>query len=172
LEAARLAPSGSNSQPWRFKVVKDRETRLRLSEAAFNQKHVAEAPVVLVCCADLQGYLQGTVAGIQDLLRLNALEKHVFEVIEYRVNKLKKMDMEQRGAEISFNVAIAVEHIVLRAVELGLGTCWVRLADGQKIKELFNWGENISFVALLLLGYPAETPEARRRLSVDEILLD
>lgn len=172
LEAACLAPSGSNSQPWRFKVVKDRETKLKLVAAAFNQKHVAEAPVVLVCCADLQGYLDGTISGIQDLLNLNAIEKDVFEFIEYRTNKLKKIDIEQLGPEISFNVAIAVEHIVLRAVELGLGTCWVRLANGEKIKEIFKWGKNISFATLLLLGYPAEEPAARKRLSVDEVLLD
>ena len=172
LEAARLAPSGSNSQPWRFKVVKDRETKRRLAEAAFNQRHVAEAPVVIVCCADLQGYLDGVISGAQDLLQLKAMEKHIFEFIDYRTNKLKKVDIEQLGPEIGFNVAIAVEHIVLRAVELGLGTCWVRLADGKKIKEIFNWGKNISFVTLLLLGYPAEAPEARKRLSLDKILLD
>jgi nitroreductase len=100
------------------------------------------------------------------------MEKHIFEFIDYRTNKLKKVDIEQLGPEIGFNVAIAVEHIVLRAVELGLGTCWVRLADGKKIKEIFNWGKNISFVTLLLLGYPAEAPEARKRLSLDKLLLD
>ena len=172
LEAARLAPSGSNSQPWRFKVVKDRETKRRLAEAAFNQRHVAEAPVVIVCCADLPRYLDWVISGAQDLLKLKPMENHIFEFIDYRTNKLKKMDIEQLGPEIGFNVAIAVEHIVLRAVELGLGTCWVRLADGKKIKEIFNWGKNISFVTLLLLGYPAEAPEARKRLSLDKILLD
>ena len=161
LEAARLAPSGSNSQPWRFKVVKDRETKRRLAEAAFNQSHVAEAPVVIVCFADILGYLVGVISGAQDLILLKAMEKHIFEFIDYRTNKLKKVDIEQLGPEIGFNVAIAVEHMVLRAVELGLGTCWVRLADGKKIKEIFNWGKNISFVTLLLLGYPAEARSER-----------
>jgi len=48
LDAARMAPSGCNAQPWRFKVVKDKETKLRLAQAAYNQSFVAEAPVVLV----------------------------------------------------------------------------------------------------------------------------
>ncbi|MBN2072261.1 MAG: nitroreductase family protein [Candidatus Krumholzibacteriota bacterium] len=50
LEAARLAPSGKNGQPWRFIVVKDKETRSRLVPACKNQEFIAEAPVVIVAC--------------------------------------------------------------------------------------------------------------------------
>jgi len=52
LEAGRLAPSASNRQEWRFVVVTDGETRRALSEAANGQGFVAEAPVVLACCAE------------------------------------------------------------------------------------------------------------------------
>jgi len=48
LEAARLAPSAGNRQPWHFIVVKDPETRQRLGIASW----AAEAPVVIVGCAD------------------------------------------------------------------------------------------------------------------------
>ena len=54
LESARLAPSGTNSQPWRFVVVKDEDTKKKLQLAANNQRHVGAAPVVIVCCADLE----------------------------------------------------------------------------------------------------------------------
>ncbi len=47
LEAVRLAPSGSNRQPWRFVVVRDAETRRRLIPACAGQHHVGEAPVVV-----------------------------------------------------------------------------------------------------------------------------
>lgn len=47
LEAARLAPSGSNRQPWRFVVVRDAETRRRLVPACAGQPHVGQAPVVI-----------------------------------------------------------------------------------------------------------------------------
>ena len=57
LEAARLAPSAKNFQEWRFVVVRDRETRLRLVKAARGQKFVAEAPVVLACCAETDGHV-------------------------------------------------------------------------------------------------------------------
>ena len=51
LEAARLAPSGGNRQEMKFVVVKDEKTRKKLSEATGGQKHVAEAPVVIVAVA-------------------------------------------------------------------------------------------------------------------------
>ena len=51
LGAGRLAPSASNRQEWRFVVVQGSETRKRLADAACGQKFVAEAPVVIACCA-------------------------------------------------------------------------------------------------------------------------
>jgi nitroreductase len=50
LDAARLAPSGKNGQPWTFIVVKEEETRRRLVPACKNQAFVGEAPVVIVAC--------------------------------------------------------------------------------------------------------------------------
>jgi nitroreductase len=57
LEAARLAPSASNRQEWRFVVVRDPETRKRLVDAAHGQRFVGQAPVVLACCAETDGHL-------------------------------------------------------------------------------------------------------------------
>jgi len=56
LEAARLAPSASNRQEWRFVVVKDKKTRQELCAAAKGQKFVAEAPIVIACCAETNNH--------------------------------------------------------------------------------------------------------------------
>ena len=50
LDAARLAPSGKNGQPWTFIVVRDPETRRRLVDACKGQAFIAEAPVVIAAC--------------------------------------------------------------------------------------------------------------------------
>jgi nitroreductase len=50
LEAARLSPSASNRQDWKFIVVKNKETRKKLAKAAFGQSFIAEAPIVIVAC--------------------------------------------------------------------------------------------------------------------------
>jgi nitroreductase len=51
LEAARLSPSSSNRQEWKFIVVKNKETRKKLANAAFGQSFIGEAPVVIVACS-------------------------------------------------------------------------------------------------------------------------
>ncbi len=56
LDAARGAPSASNRQEWRFIVVRDEATRKKLSVAAKNQQFVAQAPVVIACCAVTDGH--------------------------------------------------------------------------------------------------------------------
>jgi nitroreductase len=50
LEAARLSPSASNRQDWKFIVVKNKETKRKLAKAAFGQSFIGEAPVVIVAC--------------------------------------------------------------------------------------------------------------------------
>lgn len=57
LEAARLAPSASNRQEWRFVVVKDKAARQKLIKAAKNQAFIAQAPVVIVCCAETDNHM-------------------------------------------------------------------------------------------------------------------
>jgi nitroreductase len=57
LEAARLAPSASNRQEWRFVVVRDSENRKKLAQAAYAQEFIGEAPVILVCCAETDGHV-------------------------------------------------------------------------------------------------------------------
>lgn len=54
LHAALLAPSAGNRQPWRFVVVRDPRLRKALADAAYGQEFVAEAPVVIVVCAEPQ----------------------------------------------------------------------------------------------------------------------
>ncbi len=57
LEAARLAPSASNRQEWRFIVVTDAAVRAKLVDMAHKQKFVGQAPVVIVACAVTDGHL-------------------------------------------------------------------------------------------------------------------
>ena len=172
LESARLAPSGCNAQPWRFKVVRDPGKRLLLAQAAHNQMFIAEAPVVIVCCADVQGYLDGSVSGIQDLGKIGAVEDNVVKVLLKGIAQMRTYTVEQLGDRIAANVAIAIEHMVLRALDFGLGTCWVRFLDAERIKKMFGWAENLLVVALLPVGYPAEAPAARKRLPPKALLID
>jgi nitroreductase len=86
--------------------------------------------------------------------------------------QMKIMNKEQLGAKIAFNIAIAVEHMVLRALDFGLGSCWVRLINEQMVKDIFGWDENIYVVSLLPVGYPDESPPPRKRLGIQDIIIE
>jgi len=69
------------------------------------------------------------------------------------------------------NVAIAVEHIVLKAVDLGLGSCWLGRFDRDKLKEYLALDESIYPVVLLLVGHPDQSPKVRPRFTLDKLVL-
>jgi nitroreductase len=92
--------------------------------------------------------------------------------IRRRTEELRRSPRAEIAARIAFNMGIAGEHIALRALDFGLGTCWVRALDEQKIRELFNWGENLFVAALMPVGYPAESPKPRPRRTLPEIILE
>ena len=135
LEAARLAPSGSNRQPWKFVVVKDRQTRQKLAQAAEGQTFVGKAPVVIAA-----------VATMPELVMICGVE-------EYPVD-----------------LAIAVDHLTLAAVDEGLGTCWIGAFSQEKVCDILKIPKSCRTVALLPLGFPKQPGRPKVRKSLDEIV--
>ena len=170
LESARLAPSGTNTQPWRFIIVKDNGTKKKLQEAAHNQRHVKSAPVIIVCCADLKAFKEFSER-VDELIESGALPERTREVfIPYLSKGMDTVTKDALMIAAAANVAIAVEHIVLQAVEIGLGTCWVRWYEDDKVKEILDIPEYVEVMALLPVGVPDEEPAPRPRLGLDKIV--
>lgn len=169
LEAARLAPSGTNRQPWRFKVLTGPE-RQKIKKAC-PQAFVTEAPVLMVCCIELQAFLKDNVTRrMRELVEGNAvLEEEVGEI--YRRPMPVTVDEVKMTASAFVDLGIAVEHMVLAATNAGLGSCWVRLMDPETVHEALSLPDSIVVGALLPLGFPAEDPPMRPRLSREEIIL-
>ena len=135
LEAARLSPSASNMQSWKFIVVHDSGKRKKLTEAAHSQMFVGQAPVILVAC--------GT-------------------------DPESKMTCGQ--PKHSVDLSIATAYMILEAHELGLGTCWLGKFDEKTVKEILGIPDSVRVVAMTPLGYPDESPEAKPRKTMDEIV--
>jgi len=172
LESARLAPSGTNTQPWRFVVIKDNDTKKKLQEAAHNQRHIGRAPVIIVCCADLKAFKEFPER-VDELIESGALPERTREVfIPYLSKGMDTVTKDALMVAAAANVAIAVEHIVLQAVEIGLGTCWVRWYEDDKVKEILGIPEHVEVMALLPVGVPDEEPSQRPRLSLDKIVFN
>ncbi len=170
LESARLAPSGTNTQPWRFIVIKDNDTKKKLQEAAHNQRHINRAPVIIVCCADLKAFKEFPER-VDELIESGALPERTREVfIPYLKKGMSTVTKDALMIAAAANVAIAVEHIVLQAVEIGLGTCWVRWYEDNKVKEILDIPDHVEVMALLPVGVPDEATSPRPRLSLDKIV--
>jgi len=68
------------------------------------------------------------------------------------------------------DLAIALEHIVLGAVELELGTCWIGAFNENEVNKILKIPQDKKIVALLTVGIPAESPAARPRKALEEIV--
>jgi nitroreductase len=177
LEAARLAPSGSNRQPWRFLVVTDPDERAKLRKICWDQAFIEQAPVVFVCCADLIAYSQlSRLKRAQEFIDSKVIEtlSGRFADPEFRAALLKMPDADLgllRPAAVA-NTYIAIEHMVLMATALGLGSCWVAAIGGEgEINDMFNLPKTLVVAAVLPVGYTDKVPPPRPRISLSEILL-
>lgn len=67
------------------------------------------------------------------------------------------------------DLAIAIDHMTLQAVEEGLGTCWVGSFYEEQVKAVLNIPDGIKVVELLALGYPKDRSKSKNRLPLDKI---
>ncbi len=178
LEAARLAPSGSNRQPWRFLVVRDKEIKKELRRICLEQRFVEEAPVVIACFADLEAYSkEARRRRRREFVRFGvaATLSGRFADPEYiaQQDSLPSPPHQELLRSAMANTFIAIEHLVLMATALGLGTCWVgAFDDASALNRLFGLSDSLTPAAIIPVGYAAgEIPSQRPRHSLQEILL-
>jgi len=172
LDAARLAPSGSNLQATRFVVIKSPVERMKLKECT-PLPFVAHAPVIIACCIDREA-MGNTLARYRELMEAQAFAGTPLDdptLMEAAAKRRSGMDQAAIKAYLTLNAAIAIEHIVLRAVDLGLGSCWIMMFDSAKTKRMLELDDRYDVVALLPVGYPDQSPAARPRLPLEELIL-
>lgn len=141
LDAARLAPSGTNAQPCRYKIIKsEKEKDLLKKDNIMKQNFVYDAPVLIVCCADPNVY------------------------------KKTSFDSENEVRAIR-DLSIASSFLVLRATELGLGTCYIGWIDKEKIKETLDLPRNFVVPFIITLGYSGEDRKILQKKDLKDLLL-
>ncbi len=147
VEAARIAPSAENVQPWRFLVIDDPEKLNELKKAAFSgvysvTKWANSAPVIIVVLAKTD-ILANTIGTF--------LQGTQFYLID---------------------IGIATEHLILQATELNLGTCWIGWFNEKKTRKILNIPSKYKIVSLVTLGYFEfnEKRTKKHRKKLDKIL--
>ncbi|MBU0713246.1 nitroreductase family protein [bacterium] len=146
IEAARLAPSARNSQPWSFIVLDDPKQIASVSEKAFSgiyksTQFAGKAPVLIVVVTEKADY----VTRMGNLIRN----------IKYSL----------------IDIGIACEHLVLQAEELGLGTCWLGWFSARGVRRALKLPRSAKIDILISMGYPLDPQyrKERKRRTLDEI---
>lgn len=159
LEAARLAPSGSNRQPWRFQIIKEGSLKEQfMKEATFGQEVLAKAPVIIICGSEMLTFVKNH--------KLAPPNSDYYGADTENPEELKKFIPDAN----MYN-AIAITHMTLMATALGLGTCWVQSIKPGAAAKVLGWPRHLIVFTALALGYPAEDPSARSRFPMDMILI-
>jgi len=135
LEAARLAPTACNIQPFQLIVIhtEGRETEL---QRIYSDPWFVEAPIVICAC------------GIPSESWVRSDGKNYWEV----------------------DVTIAMDHLILAAADLGLGTCWVGAFKPDVAREVLNLPDDVEPIAFTPLGYPDDQPGHKFRKSINELV--
>lgn len=71
---------------------------------------------------------------------------------------------------VRVDVAIAFDHLMLAAADLGLGTCWVGAFDAAAAREVLEIPESAEPLAFTPLGYPADRPAPKERRPLEELV--
>jgi nitroreductase len=179
-DLARWAPSGGNFQTWKFLVVKNREIIRKIADAVQekvdtltnwpeakehgdtaeryrkNASFFREAPVLIVA-------LNGQYKSVVDLILSKRGEEDPLA---------KEMVENRRSAPTGIQqVGGFVAHLLLILHSMGLGTCWMSgpLIAKREIEEILEVAEGWDLVAFIPVGYPAESPPAKPRKTVEEL---
>lgn len=142
LEAARMAPSACNSQPWKFVVVDDRAKLAELSEAAIGlgmNRFTVQVPVL--------------VAVVQEPMNMSAKAGSLAKNKDYSM-----MDL-----------GMAVENFCLQAAELGLGTCIMGWFDEKRVKKVLGVPRTRRVQLLIAMGHPDAPNRQKVRKPLEEI---
>jgi nitroreductase len=135
LDAARLAPSAANRQPFQLIVIHTagREAELR---RIYHRSWFSQAPLV-ICTCGLPG----------------------------------RAWVRRDGKNYRYvDAAIAMDHLILAATNLGLGTCWVAAFDVDAAREVLGLPDDVEPVAFTPLGYPADQLGPKERKSLSELV--
>jgi len=135
LEAARLAPTAANYQPFQIIVIHTKGRKDELNRI-YPAEWFVQPPLVICVCA------------IPD----------------------KAWTRRDGKNFVDIDATIVMDHIILAAASLGLGTCWIGAFDASAAKEVLNLPEDVEPIVFTPLGYPADKSGTKKRKDLSEIV--
>jgi len=160
IRAGLDAPSGYNTQPWRFVVVRDPEQKKKLRAASFGQPKVEQASAVIVACGDAQGWKDGD---LEEMLRIGAQHGFNDPAAQETTRKMVSGFLggpagKVAGIEPTFDLwanrqtMIAFTTMMWAAETLGYDTAPMEGFMEDQVKALLKIPARVRVVALLAIG--------------------
>ena len=135
LEAARLAPTACNKQPFQIIVTHTNGKEEELRRLYYADWFLQAPLLICMCGLPLSGWM--------------------------RVDDRNYTEVD---------AAIAMDHLILQAADIGLGTCWIAAFDYEAAREIFDLPEDVDPIVFTPLGYPADEPRAKKRKPLNELV--
>ena len=159
LECGRLSPSGGNEQPWKFGVITDRVLISEIAQIAYKQNWIKNASFLIVLCTCNVGKAHGG-RDIQKA-RYPMLAKTIEDMDDEIYTKIH---LEEHQTKIPGT------HMVLAALEHGVGSTWVSYFEVDKLTRLLNLPSPYIASEIIAFGYPAENGKVTEKKSLDDII--
>ena len=168
LEIIRYSASSLNLQPWKIKVISDPKILEKLAPAAYNQAQITTCSHLLVFCAE------------KDLVgRRNAMEKALIKnggtkeglkgYMDMIDGSINNMNPDQKLSWAQRQMFLAVGNAINGAKALGFDSCPMEGYNPQEFSKLLKLPENLVPTALVTIGYAADTPRPKFRLSKEDV---
>ena len=175
LEAARLAPSGENAQPWRFVIVKDMGKRKLIGALAgggSGRRFTAEF---------VTQKMQERFSSLQDEEKKKAAFQKLTsgQVSTFLANAPLNIVVcgKKDVWDLPYDTSAAIENMLLMATALDLGACWViapciDIRDEERVKEILGVPEGFKMISIIAIGHPLRPHRPRPRLPINELVFN
>ena len=167
LESAILSPTSYNIQNWRFVTVTKQELKNQLSRLSYDQRHVSEASLVIILCADLNSWNKNP-----ERYWKNIPEEPRNTLVESLKKSYRDKPQQQRD-EAMRSCGMAAQTIMLAAKSMGYDTCPMKGFDYEKVGKLINLPDDHIIVMMVVVGKAAKPPSVRGgQLELSEIVFE
>lgn len=159
LEAGRLSPSGGNEQPWVFGVITDRDMIDIVADIAYSQKWIRSAHLLIVLVTRL----------VEDESGGRDIHKSRFPHWKKEIENMDKdlfscLNLEEHQTKIPGT------HMVLQALEYGIGSTWISYFDVKILGELLGLPDNHIPSEIIAFGYSQNETTHRKKKDLEKIV--
>lgn len=165
LELTGRAPSAFNLQPWRFVVVRDQNVKRALQDAAYGQKQVGDAPVVIAMYSDMDD----TMANLGDVVHPDLTPEKRASTLAMLEKTFGGMTPEARANWGNGQANIALGYLLLIAKSEGFDTSPMLGFQADRVKDILDIPASATMTALVALGRGADDGFRSHRHAVERM---